>query len=347
MGVAEEHNPQRAITMKALGLSSGFIQADGSGSPPNNEYTFAVCFDHLSVVMAIRHLDPNGISSVVRVDCTMLGKTPVLVLPPFASPFDGSGSLTIVETADSNEYHTLLNITICKNYDTMRSDSQASGLLGDIEVHFHHPFKGGLSAALMEEALLLVAKGFNGALAKVKHANPNASLPSQISPKVAELDFGIADTKSVRRVWPSITHLIHERYHVGKVKDRFIRTMIDKGILSEQEGFSFERSIQAFLIASTKSVANQTATSIKNKFDQLIQDKVANEVINMDKQTKARQMFINTVCRYLLDNSDEVCNFRRNASIVGTITNGWGPNIELTNKLAQASYQSSKPMYAP
>ena len=73
MGVADKHIPESAAIMKALGLRSGFIQTVSAGSAPNNDYTFAVCFDNLAVVHAIRNLDPESNSSFIRADCTMLG----------------------------------------------------------------------------------------------------------------------------------------------------------------------------------------------------------------------------------------------------------------------------------
>jgi hypothetical protein len=87
-------------------------------------------------------------------------------MPPFVNPFDDNVSSHIVENADNYRYHTLLNITISKRYDLVRSDSQASGLLGDIEIHFHHPSKGGLPASIIEEALAYVDKALNGGIGK-------------------------------------------------------------------------------------------------------------------------------------------------------------------------------------
>jgi hypothetical protein len=68
-------------------------------------------------------------------------------------------------------------------------------------------------------------------------------------------------------------------------------------------------------------MATHRATQVKKHFSELVEAKVASGDIKMDVQAKARQMFLNTVCKYLLDNVAEVCNFGRNPDIVDTITN--------------------------
>jgi hypothetical protein len=66
-------------------------------------------------------------------------------------------------------------------------------------------------------------------------------------------------------------------------------------------------------------MATHRATQVKKHFSELVEAIVASGDIKMDVQAKARQMFLNTVCKYyLLDNVllvvllvAEVCNFGR------------------------------------
>lgn len=83
ISLAEATNKRAATAMKAMGLRPGYIQNVHQCSHPHQDYIIVVCYDYLSTVMALRHLDPNGKHSFMRIDNTMLGKIPTVVMESF------------------------------------------------------------------------------------------------------------------------------------------------------------------------------------------------------------------------------------------------------------------------
>jgi hypothetical protein len=233
-------------------------------------------------------------------------------------------------------------MTIDKHYDLMRADSQSSPAFPTFEIHCYNHEKSGLPSPDMEQGLTLISTGLNGAVSAVKGANKTTAnqFPTQIGPRAVEADFGIESSAVVKAFPKVVKHVIRERYHATQIAERFFVTMESQCILNQSQCHVLSRKMKQFFSSQTSMQAKKMAIEIKSTFDSSVNsNKEASLLLwSADKETKARLQFQNTVCKYLLANEREVCNFGRDASVNNTLTNGWGSNIENTNKIIQKLY---------
>lgn len=320
--VAGNQNVKAAAMMTQLGLSRGFIQHVGHGTYPHEEYTYATLYDFYSFVIALRHLNPKD--SLMYMDCTMLGKAPTVSGYAFEEA-------TIVENADQFGYHTIIAMACDKVESVSRSDSQPSVFMPDFEIHVHHPSKSGLPSSFITQVLLEFKNSLNRALGKLTTSitNPNG-FPLELGPKVTELDFGLAESKSIKQVY-NATIIIRERYHSKQISVRFLKDMERKHFLSAIQCYQLNKMISNFFAAKVESQALSLARSITASFEAFLSDQTP------ENQQQARLQFGNTVTKYLLNNSAEVCDYGRD-HLTSSLNQGWGPRIESMNNVMKERY---------